>query len=687
MSETKNRTIQPADFSRPDAVSQKTGLSLSPLKLALLVVFLLLALAALFMFQARAVKFVPEPIDSKIDIQSGLPTYRLGERTLMIEGEYEIRATADGYETLTETISVGSSPDQDIPIILTKLPGIVSFSAAFDDDSIRDAEVFIDQEFQGVTPITLDGIAAGLREVLIRHPRFREFHTELEVEGMQLEQSFAADLRPAWAEIEVSSTPSDAEILLDEIVIATTPASVEVIEGTHSLKVRRKGYKIYETALSVIAEENQTLDSITLIKSDGKLKVVSEPSGVNITVSGQYYGQTPLSIALPPSERYEILATKAGYENIRQSLQVRAEEDQSLNLRLKPIVGTIKLSVKPAGAVLFVNNKPIGDANRTLELIAKNHDVRIELPGYATYETRILPQPGLSQQLNIVMQTEEAARVSAIPQSIATTQGDTLRFIIPGRLTMGAGRREPGRRSNEIEKNVTLTRSFYLGVHEISNDHFQAFDPGHNSGLLGRALLSDPARPAVNMTWARAVEYCNWLSKKDGLPPAYEKVEGAFRLVTPYTIGYRLPTEAEWAWASRYASGIKGSRFPWGDSMPPSTGAGNFADVSAESMTTYNIKNYNDSFRGPAPSGSFEPNELGIYDLAGNVSEWIHDYYSVELARQPLTDPVGPDRGDYRVIRGSNYTQGRFSTLRWTYRDYGAEARPDVGFRIARFAQ
>ncbi|MFT7218895.1 MAG: sulfatase activating formylglycine-generating enzyme [Candidatus Azotimanducaceae bacterium] len=687
MTETKNRTIQPTDFSRPDAVNQRTGLNLSPLKLSLIAVFLLLALVALFMFQARAVKFVPEPIDSNIDIQSGLLTYRLGERILMLEGEFEITATAEGYETLTKTISVSSAPDQDIPILLTKLPGIVSFSAVFGNDSILGAEVFIDQESQGVTPITLDDVPAGLREVLIRHPRFRAFQTEFDVDGMQREQSLAADLRPAWADIEVSSTPTNADILVNEIVVAKTPASVEVIEGTHSLKVRGKGYKIYETQLSVIAEETQTLDLITLIKSDGKLNVISEPTGVNITVSGQYYGQTPLSITLPPSERYEILATKAGYENIRRNLQIKPEEDQSLNFRLKPIVGIIKLSVKPTGAELFVNNKLIGDANRTLELIAKNHDVRIELPGYATYETKILPQPGLSQQLNIVMQTEEAARVSAIPQSIATTQGDTLRFIIPGRLNMGAGRREPGRRSNEIEKDVTLTRAFYLGIHEISNDHFQAFDPGHNSGLLGRALLSDPERPAVNMTWARAVEYCNWLSRKDGLPSAYEKIEGAWRLVAPYTIGYRLPTEAEWAWASRYASGIKGSRFPWGDSMPPSAGAGNFADVSAESMTTYHIKNYNDSFRGPAPSGSFAANELGIYDLAGNVSEWIHDYYSVELARQPLTDPVGPGRGDYRVIRGANYTQGRFSTLRWTYRDYGAEARPDVGFRIARFVE
>ena len=71
----------------------------------------------------------------------------------------------------------------------------------------------------------------------------------------------------------------------------------------------------------------------------------------------------------------------------------------------------------------------------------------------------------------------------------------------------------------------------------------------------------------------------------------------------------------------------------------------------------------------------------------GNVSEWMNDHYSIELPKQLLTDPLGPEGGEYHVIRGSNYTHGRFSELRWTYRDYGAEPRPDVGFRIARYVE
>jgi formylglycine-generating enzyme required for sulfatase activity len=97
------------------------------------------------------------------------------------------------------------------------------------------------------------------------------------------------------------------------------------------------------------------------------------------------------------------------------------------------------------------------------------------------------------------------------------------------------------------------------------------------------------------------------------------------------------------------------------------------------------LKDYSDGYAGTAPVGKFQPSPAGFFDLAGNVAEWVHDYYAIR-ATPSQTDPSGPATGRHHVIRGSSWMQGSVSALRWTYRDYGTEPRPDVGFRCARYA-
>ena len=680
---SENRTIEASAFTRARESARKPLLAPSPLKVALLVSFLLLAAVTWFMFNARAVRLAFQPETATVQIKSILPVWQLGESHLLLSGDYEFTARADGYYPLHETLKVTRESDQRYRYELTKLPGRLKVTASFNSQPVTDADVHIDQVLIGKTPLTLDEIAAGKRNLRLQHPRFRSIQQEIDIIGMRQFQEREMQLEAAWANISLASQPAAASISVDGELAGETPASIEMLEGTRSLLLQKPGYKTFATLLTVEAGEDQQLPPVNLVKADGKLNITSQPEGVNVTISGQYYGQTPLFLALPPDD-YQLLASRAGYEQYTRKFAIRSDKEQNLNLRLIPVTGQIRLAATPEGARLFIDDKPAGEADQTLELPARKHRLRIELPGYATWTTQVTPQPGLPQQLNVTLQTEEEARISAIPQQITTSLGDVLRLVLPGKMKMGAGRREPGRRANEIEKEVELTRAFYLGEKEISNEVFNNFKPAHNSGMMGRALLNDPERPAVNLSWEDAIKFCNWLSKRDGLPVAYERRGGIWQLHK--TRGYRLPTEAEWAWAARYAA-REPTRFPWGEAMPPPDGFGNFADISAENMVPYSIRGYMDKFRGPAPSGSYAANELGIFDLAGNVSEWIHDYYSVELQRELLIDPLGPKTGDYHVIRGSNYAHGRFSELRWTFRNYGADARPDTGFRIARYVE
>jgi formylglycine-generating enzyme required for sulfatase activity len=681
--DNSNLAIEATPFARADTNGQKKKLALKPIPIALGIVFLALAVSAMFMFTAKAVRFNISPTPESFTISKGFFSYQLGERYLMLSGDYEITAQLTGYKVFQQVVTIGNEADQGFKFQMSKLPGILSLNT----EPPIEAEVFIDQVSVGISPIVIEEIEPGLHDISIQSERYLPYETEILIEGMRLEQAINAVLEPAWAEVTFVTLPPEAEVSVDEISRGSTPVTIEILEGARQLKIKKPGYKIWQSELNIIHGQPVQLPDITLIKSDGKVTIKTNPPGVNITIGNRYRGQSPLSVTLAPGESYDVLLSKAGYELITRAIQVDPEQDVSLNVTLKPVVGVIRLQVHPPGGELFLDGQPAGEPSQQLTMTASRHIIEIRKDGYATYKTMVTPQPGLSQQLLITLQTDDEARAAAIPQQITTGNGDELKLILPGELKMGAGRRERGRRSNEIEKDVVLTKPYYLGVREVTNKQFKAFKPGHDSGVFGRALLTENDRPVVNISWYSAAQYCNWLSEQEGLPVAYEQVGGKWKLISPSTTGFRMPSEAEWAWAARYATDSSPHRFPWGDSMPPLDGAGNFADEAAAGMVPYHIVGYKDAFRGPAPVGSYASNELGIHDLAGNVSEWISDYYSVELEREQLTDPQGPEHGDYYVIRGSNYTNGRFSELRWTFRDYGAEPRRDVGFRIARYLE
>jgi formylglycine-generating enzyme required for sulfatase activity len=665
---------------------------LRPVPLMMSLLFIGLALAVLFIFSARAVRFEVQPAAASITITSGWFTYQLGERYLMLPGSYGLAASAEGYEPLATSVTVGPAADQNFTFVLPKLPGKLMLSTTPDTRT----EVYVNQQAMGFTPVLLQDLAAGQHDISLRPQRYLRFDTQVEIQGMGQTQTLAVPLQPAWATLGLTTKPAGATISIDGVDVGVAPASIEVLQGQHELQVHKPGFKNWQMQLDVVAQVDQVLPEIVLEVKDGKLSINSDPAGASVTIGSEYRGQTPLKLVLAPGKSYRVRISKAGFEPIDKQVTINADTQDVLNNQLQPILGILNLQVQPADAQLFVDGKPFAmpansmpanSATVRLSLSASPHQIRLVKPGYATYQTSITPQPGLAQQLLVQLQTEDAARVAQIPTSITSSLGPVLQLILPGQFAMGAERREPGRRSNEIEKQVELTRPYYLGIHEITNEQYKRFDSQHDSGILGRAVLTGDDRPVVNLAWDDAVRFCNWLSQRDGLPLAYEQKGGRWQTVAPMTTGYRLPTEAEWAWAGRYAAGPKPTRFPWGDVMPPTSVDANYADVSAENMVTYTLSGYNDHFRGPAPVGSFSANAYGLFDMAGNVSEWIHDYYGMDTPTSKLTDPLGPDTGEYHVIKGSNYTHGRFSELRWAYRDYGSQARTDVGFRIARYSQ
>jgi formylglycine-generating enzyme required for sulfatase activity len=316
------------------------------------------------------------------------------------------------------------------------------------------------------------------------------------------------------------------------------------------------------------------------------------------------------------------------------------------------------------------------------------HILEIRKQGYETFRTEVTPSPGIPETVYATLPTLERAEVDHLAASIRTTGGHELKLIDVGQFEMGAPRREQGRRSNETQRTVVLTRPFYIATKEVTNGQFRQFAAGHASGISGGLSLDEDDQPVVRVRWEDAARYCNWLSQREGLPTAYVDRGGQMQLVTPVGTGYRLPTEAEWVWSARYAGSPGTSKYPWGATLPPRQLSGNYADTSARDSLPNVVEGYRDDFPVSATVGSFPPNALGLRDLGGNVAEWVNDLYAASHASSETeTDPLGPPAGRFHVVRGSSWQDSSITELRWAYRDFAEDGRPDLGFRIGRYAE
>ncbi len=248
--------------------------------------------------------------------------------------------------------------------------------------------------------------------------------------------------------------------------------------------------------------------------------------------------------------------------------------------------------------------------------------------------------------------------------------------VDPGVFVMGSDRGLPDSRPAH---SVALTRPLRILRHEVTFQEYDAYcalagarSPKDNGWGRGR-------RPVIDVSYSDAVRFCNFLSRAAGRTPCYDE-EG--RTFDPAADGYRLPTEAEWEYAARGGSRSRGFRLSGSDD--PSEVAV-FGDAPS-----------------PAPVESKKPNELGIFDMSGNVWEWCQDWYAAAWyskapagsldGSSPWADPVGPgvaeaDRsyGVKRVRRGGNYHESADSAaVYFRSRDLPKQADPGMGFRIVR---
>jgi len=254
------------------------------------------------------------------------------------------------------------------------------------------------------------------------------------------------------------------------------------------------------------------------------------------------------------------------------------------------------------------------------------------------------------------------------PDPVSKSTGMTFALIAPGRFEMGSPDGE-GQAEEQPRHPVTISRPFFLGVHEVTQDDY--------AKVVGQEknpskFLGEGSRPVDGVTWLDAVAFCNALSAKDGLP-AYYKIDGpSVTVPDPLADGYRLPTEAEWEYACRAG---RTEKFGFGDTADRAGGHAWFRDNSRVRIT----------FQTHAVGGK-EKNPWGLHDMQGNVWEWCWDRYANQYDPGEAKDPIGPAAGDHRVLRGGSYANFG-SGLRCAARNHEPPDAPRserYGFRVAR---
>ena len=673
----------PVDIAPPTTASGKKKLVIG----LVVLLFFVLSGAVGFVLLARPFELVVSPEPDTLSVSGPFPTIKLGGRYLLLPTVYTVKAQKEGYHDFQTEVAVGRDGTGSFSVSLEKLPGLLNLQLTPADG----VEIYSGDTLLTTTPPSTIEIAPGPHQLSFSKPRYRPYETGIVIEGRNIVQNLEVSLEPDWADITIASDPSGAMVTIDGKPSGVTPLTLELLSGSHEIELNLESYTPRTSSITAVAGVEAEI-SLELTPLPGTLLLTSVPQGAAVNVDAHYRGTTPLSLTLPSGDNQDITLSSPGYISETRSIQLSPGEERELRLTLQEEQGVVFLTITPPDAAVTINGESQGSLQGELTLPVKAHTFVVSAPGYKTISRTVTPNASFSQQLVIDLPADESSsQTVSLPSvdtlSLTTAAGQRLQFIQPSPFMMGAPRREPGRRANERERRVTMKQPFLISETLVTNDEFRKFDATHLSGSYRGQSLDGETQPVVKITWNQAVAYLNWLSEQDNLEPFYRQEEGGeYRAVSPPTNGYRLPTEAEWAYAARRAGGELVQRYPWTGGFPPSSVVANLGDESARTLLPRVIPGYNDTFPVTSPVGYFPANQAGLYDIGGNVSEWCHDYYNAYTGRLAEdVDPLGPAAGTHRVIRGSSWRDATLAETRLSYRAYHKEARDNVGFRIARY--
>ena len=428
----------------------------------------------------------------------------------------------------------------------------------------------------------------------------------LQVQGAKIEKRIT--LKPAfgWLSVPDSGDLSGANVFVDDTHIGTAPLKSKGLKsGEHRVRIMKTMYKVCESV--VVIKDNEVLTFAPKLEPDFADVTINAGGDCAIYVDNEFKGTGTWSGKLASGDHLfesrkdnhrSTAITKAIYPSVSRLVYNLADP--------APIMGTLNVMSTPGMAEVYVDGKLIGRTPMMHDVLVGSRKVVISKQGFKYFEQSISVEEGKVTEVTATLSEQKFATTYT-----ETVKGLNLKMILVEGGTFAMGSND-GRDNEKPVHNVALG-SYYIGETEITQAQWRAVMGSNPSYYTG------DNRPVEKVSWYDAQEFCNKLSELTGKK-------------------YVLPTEAQWEYAAR--GGYKSQGYKY-------SGSYSIDEVAVySSNSSYEHSNVK----------SKKPNELGIYDMSGNVWEWCSDWYdSSYYSSSPKTTPQGPTSGSYRVLRGGSW--------------------------------
>ena len=538
-----------------------------------------------------------DQVNAKIYIDEEYIGNQFAHRQFLVGSTHTWKIECDLYRTESGSVTI---TNEENVIDITMLPefGYLNVTTAPENG----AQVYINDNMVGTTPYKSDKLSIGNYTVKVVKDQFKTTEQNVVVKDKE-----TSDVNIKMLSVFVNvtiRTDLNSDIYVDGKRKSKGSWTGEILEGTHVFEARKENHRTTQKTVEIVAGNNQTIKLDSPEAINGSLEISSNPSGADIYVDGKHCGKTPNYISEILIGKHELELTKQGCASVTKTITIKEGETLSVNEKLQT-GKEINISTDQSGDKIYVDGNYLGISPITTNLSYENHEIKAERNGKTVSKTISVAQNG-DDSVKLTFMRDITIKVKGVTFTMIAVEGGTFQ--------MGATS-EQGGDAYDNEKpvhRVTLS-SYYIGETEVTQKLWQAVMGKNPSKYKG------DKRPVEQVSWNDCQEFIKKLNHLTGK-------------------NFRLPTEAEWEYAARGGDKSKGYKYSGSNTID------NVAWYTSNSGSkTHDVK-------------TKQANELGIYDMSGNVYEWCQEWYdSSYYSSSPSSNPKGPSSGSSRVLRGGSW--------------------------------